>query len=136
MKNKRDIFYFEPGKYVVGDIANLFEEQDFKKIKNSLSKIKTKSGLNKKFSLHFFKGINRKFIDYIEYNSYIISENFLVLAPDEFVKNGRLSNCKRINAKTPFSVEYVYDNIGVAIYFKEFDAPSPFMMLVQEIDNK
>lgn len=136
MKNKRDIFYFEPGKYVVGDIVNLFEERDFKKIKNTLSKVKAKSGLNKKFNLHFFRGIDRKYIDYIEYNSYILCDNCLVLAPDDIVKTGRLTNCKRITTKYPFSVEYINDSLGVVVYFKEFDAPSPFMMLVQEIDTK
>ena len=135
MKVKKEIFYFEPGKYVFGDISNLFEEKDFKKMKAPLSKLKALSGFNKKFNLHFFKGIDRKFADYIEFNSYIIAENCLALAPEEMVKKGRLINCKRFNAKTKFTLEYVNDKIGVAIYLKDPEAPSPFMMLVQEIQN-
>ena len=135
MKVKKEIFYFEPGKYVFGDISNLFEEKDFKKMKGPLSKLKALCGLNKKFNLHFFKGIDRKFIDYIEDNSYIIAENCLAIVPDEIVKKGRLINCKRINSKTQFSIEYKNDKLGVAIYLKEINAPSPFMMLVQEVEN-
>lgn len=136
MKVKREIFYFESGKYVVGDIFNLFEEKDFKKIKATLSKLKASSGFNKKFGVHFFKGIDRKFIDYIEYNSYIIAENCLVLIPEELAKSGRLSNCKRFNAKSQFTVEYKNDKLGVAILIKEMGAPSPFMLLVQETPEK
>jgi hypothetical protein len=137
MKVKREIFYFEPGKYVLGDISNLFEEKDFKKMKGPISKLKAHSGFNKKFNLHFFKGIDRKFIDYIEDNSYIIAENCLVIVPDEMVKKGRLINCKRINPKTQFIIEYKSDQLGAVVYLKEIDAPGPFMMLVQEnIINK
>lgn len=136
MKVKREIFYFEPGKYVLGDISNLFEEKDFKKIKAPLFKIKANCGFNKKFNLHFFKGINRRFDDYIENNSYIIAENCLVLIPEELAKKGRLINCKRFKCKLPFIVEYKNDNLGIAVYLKENGEPSPFMMLVQEIDTK
>lgn len=135
MKVKREIFYFEPGKYVLGDISNLFEEKDFKKMKIPISKLKAYSGFNKKFNLHFFKGIERKFTDYIELNSYIIAENCLALVPEEMVKKSRLINCKRFNSKTKFSVEYLNDKVGVVIYLKELDAPSPFMMLVQSYDE-
>ena len=133
MKVKREIFYFEPGKYVLGDISNLFEEKDFKKMKAPISKLKAHSGFNKKFNLHFFKGIDRKFIDYIEFNSYIIAENCLALIPEEMVKKGRLINCKRFNSKTKFSVEYINDKLGIVVSLKDIEAPSPFMMLVQEI---
>ena len=133
MKVKREIFYFEPGKYVLGDISNLFEEKDFKKMKGPISKLKAHSGFNKKFNLHFFKGIDRKFIDYIEFNSYIIAENCLALVPEEMVKKGRLINCKRFNSKTKFLVEYINDNLGIVVSLKDNEAPSPFMMLVQEI---
>ena len=136
MKNKKDIFFFEAGKYVVGDISNLFEEKLFKKIKGSLCKIKSKCGLNKQFNLYFFKGINRRFNDYIENNSYVIAENCLVVVPEELVKPGRLINCKRINAKSQFSVEYKNDNLGIVLYLKEMAAPGPFMMLVQENEAK
>ena len=132
MKVKREIFYFEPGKYVLGDISNLFEEKDFKKMKTPLAKQKALCGLNKKFNFHFFKGISRRFDDYIENNSYIIAENCLGIVTDETVKKGRLINCKRINPKTKFSLEYINDKLGIVIYLKEENAPSPFMMLVQE----
>ncbi len=133
MKVKREIFYFEPGKYVMGDISNLFEDKDFKKMKAPISKLKAHSGFNKKFNLHFFKGIDRKFTDYIEFNSYIIAENCLALIPEEMVKKGRLINCKRFNSKTKFSVEYINDKLGIVVSLKDIEAPSPFMMLVQEI---
>lgn len=135
MKNKRDIFYFEAGKYVVGDIANLLEEKDFKKIKSPIAKLKQKCGFNKKHNLHYFKGIGRKYTDYIEYNSYIIAENCLGCIPDEIVRGGRLTNCKRFTAKSQFTIEYVNDKIGVVIYLKEMGAPSPFMMLVQSVEE-
>lgn len=107
MKNIEELFYFKSGKYVLGDIFNLFEEPQFKKMKGPLSKLKSNCGYNKKFDLYFFKTINRKITDYIEYNSYIITENCLALVPEESVKRGRLINCKRINAKNDFVVKYV-----------------------------
>ena len=134
MKVKKDIFYFEAGKYVIGDISNLLEEKDFKRLKTPIAKLKQKCGFNKKHNLHYFKGIDRKFVDYIEYNSYIIAENCLGCISDDLVKSGRLTNCKRFTAKTQFTLEYVNDALGVAIYFKEMGAPSPFMMLVQSTD--
>lgn len=131
MKVKKDIFYFEAGRYVIGDISNLLEENDFKKVKSSIAKLKSKCGFNKKYGLYFFKGIERKFIDYIEYNSYIIAENCLGCIPESLVKQGRLSNCKRFIAKSQFTAEYINDNIGVAVSFKEMNAPGPFIMMVQ-----
>lgn len=136
MKVKKEIFYFEPGKYVVGDISNLFEEKDFKKIKSPLLKLKAFCGFNKKFNLHFFKGVVRRFDDYIENNSYIIAENCLAVVPEELVKKGKLKNCKRFKAKEKFSVEYKNDNLGVVLYLKEESEPGPFMMLVQEVEIK
>lgn len=136
MKVKKEIFYFEPGKYVIGDISNLFEEKDFKKIKSPLLKLKASCGFNKKFNLHFFKGVIRRFNDYIENNSYIIAENCLAVVPEELVKKGKLKNCKRFKAKEKFSVEYKNDNLGVVLYLKEESEPGPFMMLVQEVEIK
>lgn len=136
MIKKENIFYFEAGKYVIGDISNLFEIGDFKKMKSPISKIKTNCGFNKKFNLHFFKGIDRRFNDYIENNSYIIAENCLAFIPEEMVKPGRLINCKRINTKSQFSIEYKNDSLGTVLYLKEMNEPAPFMMLVQELENK
>lgn len=133
MKVKREKFLFQAGKYIVGDITKLFEEKDAKKIKTSLSKLKGNGGYNKKFNLHYFKpGITSSiFTDYIEKGVKLFAETCLVIIPEESAKKGRLNNCKRFNAKNNFTLTYVNDNLGIALYFQEPDMPGPFMMLVQ-----
>lgn len=129
---KSETFGFSAGKYVTGDLLNLVEAKDAKKIKNALSRIKTNGGFNKKFNLYYFKG--KKFTDYIDKCPEIITENALVLLPEKSVKTGRLTNCKRFTAKSNFSVTYIEDKLGSALYFKYPDDPSPFMMLVNDME--
>lgn len=133
MKVKREKFLFQSGKYIVGDITKLFEEKDAKKMKTSLSKLKSNGGYNKKFDLHYFKpnSVSNIFIDYIEKGVELVAETCLAIIPEESAKKGRLNNCKRFNAKNDFTLTYVNDNLGTALYFQEPDAPGPFMMLVQ-----
>lgn len=133
MKVKREKFLFQAGKYVVGDITKLFEEKDAKKMKTSLSKLKSNGGYNKKFDLHYFKpgATSNIFTDYIEKGVELVAETCLAIIPEESTKKGRLNNCKRFNAKNDFTLTYVNDDLGIALYFQEPDAPGPFMMLVQ-----
>lgn len=133
MKVKGDIFYFEAGKYVIGDLLNLFDEKEIKKMKATFSRAKTKCGLNKKFNFHYFKGCNtNQFEDYIDKGTKLLAEVCLMIVPEEYVKSGRLSNCKRLNAKTKFSVKYIADKLGSVLYFNYVEDPGPFMMLVQD----
>lgn len=133
MKVKREKFLFKAGKYVAGDVLNVFTEKDAKKIKSSLSKVKTKGGFNKKLNLHYFKSIvsNNTFTDYIEKGVSLIAETSLVIIPEELAKRGRLSNCRRFTAKNDFNLTYLHDDLGIALYLQEPNTPSPFMMLVQ-----
>lgn len=133
MKVKREKFLFQAGKYIIGDITKLFEEKDVKKMKTSLSKLKSNSGYNKKFDLHYFKSNSASniFTDYIETGVELVAETCLVIIPEESAKKGRLNNCKRFNAKNDFILTYVNDDLGIVLYFQEPDAPGPFMMLVQ-----
>ena len=133
MKVKREKFLFQAGKYVVGDITKLFEEKDAKKMKTSLSRLKNNGGYNKKFDLYYFKSNNTSniFTDYIEKGVELVAETCLAIIPEESAKKGRLNNCKRFNAKNDFTLTYVNDDLGIALYFQEQDAPGPFMMLVQ-----
>lgn len=133
MKVKREKFLFQAGKYIVGDITKLFEEKDAKKMKMSLGRLKNNSGYNKKFDLHYFKSNNTSniFTDYIEKGVELVAETCLAIIPEESAKKGRLNNCKRFNAKNDFTLTYVNDDLGIALYFQEPDAPGPFMMLVQ-----
>lgn len=133
MKVKGDIFYFEAGKYVIGDLLNLFDEKEIKKMKTTFSRVKTKCGLNKKFNFHYFKGCNtNQFEDYIDKGTKLLAEVCLMIVPEEYVKSGRLSNCKRLNAKSKFSVKYIADKLGSVLYFNYIEDPGPFMMLVQD----
>lgn len=133
MKVKREKFLFQAGKYVVGDITKLFDEKDAKKMKTSLSKLKSNCGYNKKFDLHYFKpnSASSIFTDYIEKGVELFAETCLAIIPEESAKKGRLNNCKRFNTKNDFTLTYVNDDLGIALYFQEPDAPGPFMMLVQ-----
>lgn len=132
MKIKGDIFYFEAGKYVVGDLMNLFEDKIAKQMKSTFSKLKSKCGLNGKYNLHYFKCDGDRLKDYIDKSPEIITKVCLLIVPEKDVKSGRLNNCKRLNAKNKFSVRYLNDNLGTVIYFTYIDDPSPFMMLVHE----
>lgn len=135
MKVKGDIFYFEAGKYVIGDLLNLFDEKDIKKMKATFSRAKTKYGLNKKFNFHYFKGdATNEFEDYIDKGTKLLTEVCLMIVPEENVKSGRLSNCKRLNAKSKFTVKYITDKLGSVLYFNYPNEPGPFMMLVQDND--
>lgn len=133
MKVKREKFLFKAGRYVIGDIMKLFEEESAKKMKASLCKLKSSGGYNRRFDLHYFRPLSTSdtFTDYIEKGVELVAENCLIIIPEESAKKGRLNNCKRFNTKNDFSLTYVHDNLGVALYFQEPDAPSPFMMLVQ-----
>ena len=111
----------------------IFEEKEAKKVKSTLTKLKAKGGLNKKFNLHYFRAdvADAKFVDYIDKDVELLAETCFVIIPEEFAKKGRLSNCKRFTAKNDFRLTYLHDKDGIVLYFQEPDAPRPFMMLVQ-----
>lgn len=133
MKDKREFFSFKSGKYVVGDVTKIFEEKEAKKIKSALLKLKAKGGFNKKFGIYYFRPdvSDTKFMDYIEKDVELLAESCLVMVPDELAKKGRLSNCRRFNAKNDFQLQYLHDSKGIVLYFQEPELPGPFMMLVQ-----
>lgn len=132
LKHKKEIYNFVAGKYVAGDVFNLVEDKEAKKIKTTLSKLKTKGGFNKKLNIYYF--IGDSFIDYIDKGPPLITENALLILPEENVKTGRLTNCKRFIAKHNFQIKYVEDKLGTVLYFYYPEEPGPFMMLVNEID--
>ena len=111
----------------------VFEEKAAKKIKTSLTKLKSKGGFNKKFEIHYFRPdiADTKFVDYIEKDVELLAETCFVVVPEELAKKGRLNNCKRFVAKNDFNLIYFRDDKGIVLYFQVPDEPSPFMMLVQ-----
>ena len=132
MKVKKEIFHFKQGKYVAGDISKVFEEKNIKKMKATFSRIKTKGGYNKKHDIHYFLGDS--FVDYIDKGITLSTEIALTIIPEELSKSGKLMNCKRFTAKHNFTVTYIEDKLGSALYFRYPEEPSPFMMLVNEVE--
>lgn len=137
MKVKKEIFSLVAGRYVAGDVMNLFDEKDAKKIKATLMKLKSTGGYNKKLNLHFFKAnkTNNLFIDYIDNKPEIATESCLIIVPEDSIKLGRLSGCRRFIAKHTFQLKYLEDKLGTALYFNYPNEPAPFMMLVNEFDS-
>lgn len=124
-----EVFRLPPGKYVLGDIENLFEEGECKKFRTSLKKLKKKSkfGKDERLNYYYFSS-TEKCYDLIEYNSSILtpSEAF-ILIDAERVKSGKLRGCRRFIAKNDFYIKPDYINEDFAIYFYD-DNPSPFMI--------
>ena len=132
--NVKDFYEFEEGKYVLGDVEELFDEKLLKKMKTSIKKLSKKNhGKDDKLGIHYFK-VGDKVWDFIEYNSKILTaSNNLILCKSETVtKDGKLRFCKRFEAKEKFKVFVDYTKDDYCLYFWNEDSPSPFMMLNDE----
>ena len=130
----KDFYEFEEGKYVLGDVEELFDEKLTKKMKTSIKKLSKKNhGKDDKLGIHYFK-VGDKVWDFIEYNSKILTaSNSLILCKSETVtKEGKLRFCKRFEAKEKFKVFVDYTKDDYCLYFWNEDSPSPFMMLNDE----
>ena len=130
----KDFYEFEEGKYVLGDVEELFDEKLTKKMKTAVKKLSKKNhGKDDKLGIHYFK-VGNKVWDLIEYNSKILTaSNSLILCKSETVtKEGKLRFCRRFEAKTPFKVFVDYTKDDYCLYFYYEDEPSPFMMLNDE----
>lgn len=130
----KDFYEFEEGKYVLGDVEELFDEKLTKKMKTSIKKLSKKNhGKDDKLGIHYFK-VGDKVWDFIEYNSKILTaSNSLILCKSETVtKEGKLRFCRRFEAKNPFKVFVDYTKDDYCLYFYYEDEPSPFMMLNDE----
>ena len=130
----KDFYEFEEGKYVLGDVEELFDEKLTKKMKTAVKKLSKKNhGKDDKLGIHYFK-VGDKVWDFIEYNSKILTaSNNLILCKSETVtKEGKLRFCKRFEAKNPFKVFVDYTKDDYCLYFYYEDEPSPFMMLNDE----
>ena len=130
----KDFYEFEEGKYVLGDVEELFDEKLLKKMKISIKKLSKKNhGKDDKLGIHYFK-VGDKVWDFIEYNSKILTaSNSLILCKSETVtKEGKLRFCKRFEAKEKFKVFVDYTKDDYCLYFWNEDSPSPFMMLNDE----
>lgn len=130
----KDFYDFEEGKYVLGDVEELFDEKLLKKMKTSIKKLSKKNhGKDDKLGIHYFK-VGDKVWDFIEYNSKILTaSNSLILCKSETVtKEGKLRFCKRFEAKEKFKVFVDYTKDDYCLYFYYEDTPSPFMMLNDE----
>ena len=130
----KDFYEFEEGKYVLGDVEELFDEKLLKKMKTSIKKLSKKNhGKDDKLGIHYFK-VGDKVWDFIEYNSKILTaSNSLILCKSETVtKEGKLRFCKRFEAKEKFNVFVDYTKEDYCLYFYYDDEPSPFMMLQEE----
>ena len=130
----KDFYDFEEGKYVLGDVEELFDEKLLKKMKTSIKKLSKKNhGKDDKLGIHYFK-VGDKVWDFIEYNSKILTaSNSLILCKSETVtKEGKLRFCKRFEAKESFRVEVDYTDEDWCLYFWYKESPSPFMMLQGE----
>ena len=130
----KDFYEFEEGKYVLGDVEELFDEKLLKKMKTAVKKLSKKNhGKDDKLGIHYFK-VGDKVWDFIEYNSKILTaSNSLILCKSETVtKEGKLRFCKRFEAKEKFTVFVDYTKEDYCLYFYNEDEPSPFMMLQDE----
>lgn len=130
----KDFYDFEEGKYVLGDVEELFDEKLLKKMKTSIKKLSKKNhGKDDKLGIHYFK-VGDKVWDCIEYNNKILTaSNSLILCKSETVtKDGKLRFCKRFEAKEKFTVFVDYTKDDYCLYFYYEDAPGPFMMLQDE----
>ena len=88
----KDFYEFEEGKYVLGDVEELFDEKLTKKMKTAVKKLSKKNhGKDDKLGIHYFK-VGDKVWDFIEYNSKILTaSNSLILCKSETVtKEGKL----------------------------------------------
>lgn len=127
----KDFYEFKEGKYVLGDVDELFDEKLTKKMKTAVKKLSKKNhGKDDKLGIHYFK-VGDKVWDFIEYNSKILTaSNSLILCKSETVtKEGKLRFCRRFEAKNPFKVFVDYTKDDYCLYFYYEDEPSPFMML-------
>lgn len=132
--NIKDYYDFGEGKYVLGDIDELFDEKLAKKIKTTLKKLSKKNhGKDEKLGIHFFK-VGDKVWDLIDYNNKILTVNSsLILCKSEIVtKEGKLRFCRRFEAKGNFRLYVDYTNNDYCLYFLNEDDPSPFIMLQNE----
>ena len=130
----KDFYEFEEGKYVLGDVEELFDEKLLKKMKTAVKKLSKKNhGKDDKLGIHYFK-VGNKVWDCIEYNSKMLTaSNSLILCKSETVtKEGKLRFCRRFEAKNPFKVFVDYTKDDYCLYFYYEDEPSPFMMLNDE----
>ena len=130
----KDFYEFEEGKYVLGDVEELFDEKLLKKMKTAVKKLSKKNhGKDDKLGIHYFK-VGDKVWDFIEYNSKILTaSNSLILCKSETVtKEGKLRFCRRFEAKEKFKVFVDYTKDDYCLYFYYEDTPSPFMMLNDE----
>ena len=130
----KDFYEFDEGKYVLGDVEELFDEKLTKKMKTAVKKLSKKNhGKDDKLGIHYFK-VGDKVWDFIEYNSKILTaSNSLILCKSETVtKEGKLRFCRRFEAKTKFKVFVDYTKDDYCLYFYYEDEPSPFMMLNDE----
>lgn len=130
----KDFYEFEEGKYVLGDVEELFDEKLLKKMKTAIKKLSKKNhGKDDKLGIHYFK-VGDKVWDFIEYNNKILTaSNSLILCKSETVtKEGKLRFCKRFEAKEKFKVFVDYTKDDYCLYFYYEDTPSPFMMLNDE----
>ena len=130
----KDFYEFEEGKYVLGDVEELFDEKLLKKMKTSIKKLSKKNhGKDDKLGIHYFK-VGDKVWDFIEYNNKILTaSNSLILCKSETVtKEGKLRFCRRFEAKEKFKVFVDYTKDDYCLYFYYEDTPSPFMMLNDE----
>lgn len=82
----KDFYEFEEGKYVLGDVEELFDEKLLKKIKTSIKKLSKKNyGKDDKLGIHYFK-VGDEVWDCIEYNSKVLTaSNSLILCKSETV---------------------------------------------------
>lgn len=134
LKKKEEIKKFNfrliSGKYCLGDVFNLFEENEAKKILKELNKRIKKINCDycEKYDLYFFKLINTdSFFEYINNNTtLLLNSKILILTKNP--KEGKLKGCQRFIAKNDFNITADYIDDACFLYFKEDNAPSPFQM--------
>ena len=95
----KEFYEFGEGKYVLGDIDELFDEKLTKKVKTSVKKLSKKNhGKDDKLGIHYFK-VGEKCIDLIEYQNKMLTPSLsLILCKDDIIKSGKLRYCKRFTS--------------------------------------
>lgn len=130
-ENKEVKFVLPAGKYVIGDIKNMFTDSKRKEVEKALKPfIKKNSNFGKDdSSKYYYFSCSEKCYDLIEFNGTILtpSKRFILTDVDN-IKSGKLMGCKRFSTKEDFIVKPDYTDEDFAVYFQEKNGVSPFMI--------
>lgn len=139
VKEEKPLWSLEPGRYIIGDYTNLYEEKDAKKVEKFLKKVNKNTYFGKEETLKFyyFRMITATpavtdYVDNITPKYIKIPSKFLIFAKEEDVKEGKIFGCRRIQMKEKFFLEFKYDNVDSELDLFRTGEPRVDFMFVEE----